>query len=106
MNRNVIKKSFDDILIRYPDKIPVILLMSPLLKYNSKSKLLVPYDSNVSELIFFIRNKLTIEPSQALFLIGNNTMLNINQPLDEIWNMDSQRKKFLFIEICLENTFG
>ncbi len=105
---NVIKKSFEDLRIKFPDKIPVVLQLSPdlITKYNIKTKILLQYDANASDILWYLRNKIKIESSQAIFIYVNNQLLIGSQPLYDIWFTDSKRKTFLFVEVCLENTFG
>jgi hypothetical protein len=101
---NQIRKEFNDIQSRHPAKIPIILQLSKELegKYNSKKKILIPFDYTVSELMTFIRIKMSIRSGDAIFLFFDDKLLSGSQRLYDVWD----KRTFMFVRVCQENTFG
>jgi GABA(A) receptor-associated protein len=121
---NQLKKSTDlsfrveesnRILSKFPDRIPVIVITnnSKLEKMLRKNKFLVPYDLSVSSLLANIRSQMKLDPSKALFIFCDNTLLSGSQMINEVYknykyknNIGAGRDNFLYITIEEENTFG
>lgn len=103
------------IISKFPDRIPVIVLTKnvTLEKLLKKNKFLVPYDLSVSYLLANIRSQIKLEPSKALFLFCDNTLLSGSQTINEIYKnykykhgIGPSKDNFLYISIEEENTFG
>jgi GABA(A) receptor-associated protein len=121
---NQLKKSTDlsfrveesnRILSKFPDRIPVIVITnnSKLEKMLRKNKFLVPYDLSVSSLLANIRSQMKLDPSKALFIFCDNTLLSGSQMINEVYknyryknNIGVGKDNFLYITIEEENTFG
>ena len=121
---NQLKKSTDlsfrveesnRILSKFPDRIPVIVITnnSKLEKMLRKNKFLVPYDLSVSSLLENIRSQMKLDPSKALFIFCDNTLLSGSQMINEVYknykyknNIGARNDNFLYITIEEENTFG
>lgn len=121
---NQLKKSTDlsfrveesnRILSKFPDRIPVIVITnnSKLEKMLRKNKFLVPYDLSVSSLLANIRSQMKLDPSKALFIFCDNTLLSGSQMINEVYknykyknNIGARNDNFLYITIEEENTFG
>jgi GABA(A) receptor-associated protein len=121
---NQLKKSTDlsfrieesnRILSKFPDRIPVIVITnnSKLEKMLKKNKFLVPYDLSVSSLLANIRSQMKLDPSKALFIFCDNTLLSGSQMINEVYknykcknNIGARNDNFLYITIEEENTFG
>ena len=106
------KKSFKMISL-YPDRIPVIVEMSPSsASYNTytttshKIKYLVPYDITMGQFIKILRDKLKLESSVALFFFINNKVFPITSLIGNIYKENTDEDGFLYIEFCEESTFG
>jgi len=106
------KKSFKMISL-YPDRIPVIVEMSPSsASYNTyttashKIKYLVPYDITMGQFIKILRDKLKLESSVALFFFINNKVFPITSLIGNIYKENADEDGFLYIELCEESTFG
>jgi GABA(A) receptor-associated protein len=106
------KKSFKMTSL-YPDRIPVIVEMSPSsASYNTynaashKIKYLVPYDITMGQFIKILRDKLKLEPSIALFFFINNKVFPITSLIGNIYKENTDEDGFLYIEFCEESTFG
>lgn len=97
----------------YPDRIPVIVEMSPSsASYSSyvaashKVKYLVPYDVTMGQFVKILRDKLKIQPATALFFFINNKIFPITSPIGNIYKEQVDEDGFLYIEFCEESTFG
>ena len=117
-NENDLTKRISEsnrIIAKFPDRIPVIILTTnpDLKKMLKKNKFLVPYDLSVSYLLANIRSQIKLEPSKALFLFCDNSLLSGSQMLNEIYKnymckngTGPSKDNFLYISIEEENTFG
>ena len=106
------KKSFKMTSL-YPDRVPVIVEMSPSsASYNTyttashKIKYLVPYDITMGQFIKILRDKLKLESSVALFFFINNKVFPITSLIGNIYKENADEDGFLYIEFCEESTFG
>ena len=106
------KKSFKMTSL-YPDRVPVIVEMSPSsASYNTyttashKIKYLVPYDISMGQFIKILRDKLKLESSVALFFFINNKVFPITSLIGNIYKENADEDGFLYIEFCEESTFG
>ena len=106
------KKSFKMTSL-YPDRVPVIIEMSPSsASYSSyttashKIKYLVPHDVTMGQFIKILRDKLKLEPSVALFFFINNKVFPITSLIGNIYKENADEDGFLYIEFCEESTFG
>lgn len=97
----------------YPDRIPVILEMSPssfnYTKYMNSShkiKYLVPYNITMGQFIQILREKIKMDPSIALFFFINNKIFPITSIIGDIYKNNADADGFLYIEFCEESTFG
>lgn len=106
----------DRILCKYPDKIPVIIDCDRELDaIIIKRKFLVPRDVSSSYLISLIRSKTKIDSKKAIFIFCDNTLIQGQTMIGEIYNKymenlksskDFDGDKFLYFYISCENTFG
>ena len=106
------KKSFKMTSL-YPDRVPVIVEMSPSsASYNTyttashKIKYLVPYDISMGQFIKILSDKLKLAPSIALFFFINNKVSPITSLIGNIYKESADEDGFLYIEFCEESTFG
>ena len=106
----------DRILCKYPDRIPVIIDCDRELDaVIIKRKFLVPRDVSASYLVSLIRSKTKIDSKKAIFIFCNNTLIQGQSMIGEIYNnyiddLSVSKKfdgdKFLYFYISCENTFG
>jgi GABA(A) receptor-associated protein len=97
----------------YPDRIPVIVEMSPssfsysiYMKSCHKIKYLVPYNITMGQFIQILRDKIKIDSSIALFFFINNKVFPITSLIGDIYKNNTDEDGFLYIEFCEESTFG
>jgi len=98
-------KNSHEILEKYPDRIPVIIdTTSTIDIYNNKY--IVPKDLTLSQFIYTLRKRIEIEPHQAIFILIDNKLMNVNKKLIDIYEQYKDADGFLYVVFSLENTFG
>lgn len=102
------KNESTKIILKYPDRIPVIVNKSSKSTLNTlkKNKFLVEKDMKYMNFIFTIRNNINLDKSQSLFTLVNNTLINGNQTMGDIYNDHKNDDGFLYVVYTSENTFG
>lgn len=93
---------------KYPDKIPCIIEPHKYDIYHLiKSKMLVPKECTIGQLIYIIRKKVKISQEQSLYVFVNNNILPPSSMLlKEIDSMYRDSDGFLYMMFTKENTFG
>lgn len=102
------------ILAKYPDRIPIIVDYLKLGKNYTYKKLLVPKNMYPSQLLYIIRSKFTINPSEAIFIYYDNlSLVNNNYNIGELYdkyrcknNITTEDDKFFYLTLIKESTFG
>ena len=103
------KKDFDNIMKNCTNKIPVIIEKDPTSKIKEivKTKYLLPKVLTMYELIRFIRNKLDISYSTAIYLIvAYKFAITGCELLSEIYQKHKDKDNFLYIRYVEQLTFG
>lgn len=104
------KKETDEILSKYPDRIPCILEKSSIssneLPNIDKQKFLVPGDLTMSQFMFVIRKRIKIKPEQAIFLFCNGEILLNQSQIKDIYNKYKKTDNYIYLEYSGESTFG
>lgn len=113
---NYIEKNKDEyrknecrkILLKHPDKIPIIVEKSKDCMYNdiNKNKYLVPNDMPLNQFIYLIRKRINLDPSQTLFVMINNKLITNGKTMGEIYSDEKNNDGFLYMIYTSENTFG
>jgi GABA(A) receptor-associated protein len=105
--QNIFKNSAKKILMKYPDKVPVIFSNSPGTPPIDKRKFIMPRDLQISQILYIIRKKIKLEPHQGIFLyFGKNNMANSNLLLSEVYELFKDKDDILYATYSIENTFG
>ena len=102
-------KESENILKKYPNRIPVIVEKSNRCKDINdidKSKFLVPNDLTMNQFIYVIRKRLKLSAEKALFIFINNKILPNSKTLNEIYQEEKDEDNFLYMNYANENTFG
>jgi hypothetical protein len=99
------------LLLKYPDKIPVILEKSKVDKYLpkiDKSKLLVSQDMTISNIIKLLKSNLKINENTSIYIVVSkkNVMVSGSQSIFSIYQDHKNDDGFLYLEYCTENVFG
>ena len=102
------KNESSKILLKYPTRIPVIVKKCEKSTLNDlkKNKFLVEKDMKFINFVFTIRNNIKLDKSQSLFILVNNTLVNINAFMGDIYHQYKNDDGFLYVTYTSENTFG
>ena len=92
-------------LEKYPERLPIIIRKH---SDNTKpSKFLVPREFTIGQLIYIIKRKAQIKPSEAIFIFTEkNLLMTANSTVEEIYDKHKNKDGFLYFVYSLENTFG
>jgi GABA(A) receptor-associated protein len=98
----------EKILKKYPDRIPIIVEVSPSMPnlQLEKNKYLCPGDLTCGQFSYVIRKRTTINPEQALFIFINNTLPATSSMMKQIYKEHKYDDGFLYMLISEESTFG
>tara|TARA_B100001094_G_scaffold101350_1_gene97502 strand:- start:1343 stop:1702 length:360 start_codon:yes stop_codon:yes gene_type:complete len=104
------KKEAESILIKYEDRVPIILEKCAnstcIIPDVDKNKYLVPKELNMSQFCHVVRKRMKLPPEQALFFFINNTIISGQKPIGKLYEEFKSECGFLFISFSGENTFG
>ena len=105
------KKRSSSLLVKYSDKIPVILEKSSkdkILPNIDKNKLLVAYDMTTANIIQLLKKNLKINENTAIYIMvtDKNIMISGSQSIESIYKDYKNEDGFLYLEYCTENVFG
>ena len=104
------KRESENILKKYPDRIPIICEKASSATSNieqmKKCKFLVPHDLTMGQFMYIIRRRIQISSETGLFLFINNTLPPTHQILIDIYNKHKSEDGFLYITYSGEQTFG
>lgn len=102
------QKEINNLKLKYPNRIPVIVYTSnsnnpPI----SKSKFLVESSMSMANFMAVLKNYIKIDKSDAIFLFTEkNTLIPNSWQISNVYYTSKNEDGFLYIEYCLENTFG
>jgi GABA(A) receptor-associated protein len=98
----------EKILKKYPDRIPIIVEVSPsMLNLKlEKNKYLCPRNLTCGQFFYVIRKRTTLTPEQALFIFINDTLLGTASIMQNIYKEHKDADGFLYMLISEESTFG
>lgn len=103
------KLDCDQILLRYPDRIPILCEKYPYSKNApeiDKHKYLVGYDLTLGQFMLVIRKRMNIQPEVGLYIFINGIIHSNSTLLQELYLDFRDYDGFLYIEYDVENTFG
>ena len=102
------KQESNKIIFKYPNKIPLIVEKHSdcLLNDITNKKYLVSKDMLMNQLIFIIRKRIELEPSESLFITINNQLCPSNSRIEDIYKEQADPDGFLYMTYTSENTFG
>ena len=103
------KAESDRILLKYPEKIPIICEKyknCKSLHVLDKNKFLAGNDMTMGQFVYVIRKRLKLAPSEAIFLFTNNILTPSSELLLNVYNEHKADDGFLYIHFSMENTFG
>ena len=98
------------ILLKYPNRIPIILEKSKTSKDIpdvDKKKYLVPRDLTMGQFQYVVRKRLkTLTAEKGLFFFVGNSMPSTSQLLTQVYDVHKDEDGFLYVVYAGENTFG
>ena len=97
------------IMIKYPDKIPVICERHndcKTVKSLSKKKYLVSMDYTCGQFMYIIRNQLSLPAEHAIFLFVDGNIPSTAQTMSQLYALYKDPDGFLYVNYASENTFG
>ena len=104
------REDYNNLKLRYPDKIPLICEKDPQSNINSidKTKYLIPGDLAVAQFSSMIRKKLEIEKEKAFFLLINGKhSITGDTLMSELYDKYKDNEDgFLYISYSSELTWG
>lgn len=102
------KEEASRILLKYPNKIPIICEKHyrSTLPNNNKQKYLVDAELTLGHFIYVIRKRIKIPPEQGIYLFINGYILSSNETLYSIYHKYLDHDGFLYMYYTNENTFG
>ena len=97
-----------EIMNKYPDRIPIILEKNIKSEISDikKNKYLVPKELVFSNFIFSIRKYIELDNNKSLFFFINNYIPKNSELICEIYNTHKDKDGYLYIIYDIENTFG
>jgi GABA(A) receptor-associated protein len=94
-------------LTKYPHRVPVVLLPgNKKMPQIAKHKFLVPGESILGEFILVIRQQISIQKEQAIFVMVNNILPPTSHTMSSLYTEYQDTDGFLYISYTFENTFG
>lgn len=106
------KGEAENILVKYPDRIPIIVQLHQKEKLGDirsldKKKYLVPADLTVAQFQYVIRRRLRIPPDQSIFFFTKiDTILGVNAQIGLVYDDLKDEDGFLYIRYAFHETFG
>jgi hypothetical protein len=102
------KKEVETIMEKNPNFVPIIIQPKPdsKLVLEDKYKFLVPETHTIGLLTLKIRNRMNLDPEQAIFLFINNSTLSMGHTIGDIYRKYKDEDGFLKIAVSEESVFG
>ena len=97
------------IMQTYPGRIPIVCEKNERSKNTpniDKTKYLLPPDLTVGQFMYVIRKRLTLNPTNAIFLFVNNCIPPSSIAVSELYEMYKDQDGFLYFVYSSENVFG
>ena len=103
------KEESNQILNKFPDKIPVICEKDPKSKINSilKTRYLIPKNYTVSQFSYLISKKIELKNEESFYLLANGiNAISGKDTMYEIYNKYKDEDDFLYITYTSELIWG
>jgi GABA(A) receptor-associated protein len=100
------------IMEKYPGHYPVFIekYSKCSLPALTKNKFLIPGDFTIGQVIFLIRKRISLKPSEAIFVYvckGNETLLvACGDVMHDVYERYKKEDDMLYLKYSTENTFG
>ncbi|KAM4584950.1 microtubule-associated protein 1 light chain 3 gamma isoform 2-T2 [Odontesthes bonariensis] len=104
------KQEVAGIRSKFPNKIPVIIERYEREKYLpplDKTKFLVPHELTMTQFVTIIRNRMALLPSQAFYLLINNSGLaSMSLTMAQVYKDHQDEDGFLYMTYASQEMFG
>ncbi|XP_035993550.1 microtubule-associated proteins 1A/1B light chain 3C isoform X1 [Fundulus heteroclitus] len=104
------KQEVAGIRSKFPNKIPVIIERYEKEKYLpplDKTKFLVPHELTMTQFVTIIRNRMALLPSQAFYLLINNSGLaSMSLTMAQVYKDHQDEDGFLYMTYASQEMFG
>ncbi|XP_016359689.1 microtubule-associated proteins 1A/1B light chain 3C-like isoform X1 [Sinocyclocheilus anshuiensis] len=104
------KQEVAGIRTKFPTKIPVIIERYRREKYLpplDKTKFLVPQELTMSQFVTIIRNRMTLMPTQAFYLLINNSgIASMSLTMAQLYKDHRDEDGFLYMTYASQEMFG
>ena len=98
----------NSLIAKYPGRVPVICE-----KYQGhgnpdidKNKYLVPVDITIGQFLLIIRQRIKLNPNEAIFLFVNCNIVPTGDYMGEVYAKYKDNDNLLYITYSKESTFG
>lgn len=95
----------EEVLRKYPDRIPVIIDEQSDFTIDRK-KYLIPREMTLGNFSAYIRKQIHLENSEAMFILINGVLPPISSTIETLYIMHVSEDRLLHIILKKENTFG
>lgn len=100
-------KEFKRIVSKHPEMIPIIMFSTDKSTPQiPKQKFLAKKDMTAGQLILYLKSKIQLKPSEALYIFIDDKLVNGSQLLIEMYSKYPAKDGFLYVKYACENTFG
>lgn len=102
------KQEAASILIKYPDRVPVVVQRAPHSSIGDldKHKFLVPFEVTVAQFMWILRQRLRLNPNKAIYLFINRSLPQSSALIGELYAEYHDEDGFMYVMFSGENTFG
>jgi GABA(A) receptor-associated protein len=101
------KTAYDNIITKHSDRIPVIFFPNIRAPKIDKNKFLFQSEgTTIAHLTTILRNRIGIQPEEAIFIWIENTFPCQSSLLRDVQQKYQNEDGFLYVSYSLENTFG
>ena len=99
--------SSERVMSRYPDKVPIIVVLPKEFKKKPFLKYLVSKDLNVQYIIQLVRKNIKIDCSKAIFILTENGYLSTaSSDIGDLYYKYKNEDGYLYLYVKLEVCFG
>jgi len=101
-------KTINDILLKYPDKIPIICNKNPSSKIKElpKKKYLVTKELTLAQFTYLIRKHIDLLKNETIFIHCGNYLASSCSIINDLYHQKKADDGILYLTYSSEETFG